>query len=77
MAMRALAHADDAAAVAPLVERLARDHDPQHREVIAALRRLGPLARPALLHARGRARPDRRAHYDELLATIAADHDGR
>lgn len=77
MAMRALAHADHAPAVAPLVERLARDHDPQHREVIAALRRLGPLARPALLHARGRARPDRRAHYDELLATIAADHDGR
>lgn len=74
MAMRALAHAGHAAAAAPLASRLVRDHDPLHREVIAALRRLGPLARPALIHARNRARPDRRVHHDRLLAAIAADH---
>jgi hypothetical protein len=75
MAMRSLAHAGHAPAVLPLVERLVRDRDPLHREVIAALRRLGPLARGALLHARSRARPDRRHHHDELLAAIASDHD--
>ena len=74
MAMRALAHAGHAPAAAPLASRLVRDHDPLHREVIAALRRLGPLARPALIHARNRARPDRRVHHDRLLAAIAADH---
>ena len=75
MAMRSLAHAGHVPAVLPLVERLVRDRDPLHREVIAALRRLGPLARGALLHARSRARPDRRHHHDELLAAIASDHD--
>ncbi|MBK7829153.1 HEAT repeat domain-containing protein [Nannocystis sp.] len=75
MAMRSLAHAGHLPAVAPLVERLARDHDPLHREVVAALRRLGPLAGDALTHARNKARPDRRARHDELLAAIAADSD--
>lgn len=73
MAIRALSHGGYEPAVPGLVERLARDHDPLHAEVVAALRRLGPLARDALVRGRSRARPDRRARHDELLADIAAD----
>ncbi|MBZ5710589.1 HEAT repeat domain-containing protein, partial [Nannocystis pusilla] len=75
-AIRAVSHGRHAPAVAPLIARLAHDRDPLHREIAAALRRLGPLAESALTRAARDARPDRRAQYEQLLATIAADRAG-
>ncbi|MDC0668155.1 HEAT repeat domain-containing protein [Nannocystis radixulma] len=75
-AIRAVSHGGHAPAVAPLVARLAHDRDPLHREIAAALRRLGSLAESALARAARDARPDRRAQYEQLLATIAADRAG-
>ncbi|WAS90847.1 HEAT repeat domain-containing protein [Nannocystis punicea] len=72
-AIRAVSHAGHAPAVAALIARLAHERDPLHREVIAALRRLGPLAEDALVRAAREARPDRRRRYEEVLNAIAAD----
>ncbi|MCY1004148.1 HEAT repeat domain-containing protein [Nannocystis pusilla] len=72
-AIRTVSHAGYAPAVAPLIARLAHERDPLHRELVAALRRLGPLAEDALVRAAREARPDRRRHFEEVLAAIAAD----
>ncbi|MCY1064759.1 HEAT repeat domain-containing protein [Nannocystis sp. RBIL2] len=72
-AIRAVSHARYAPAAAPLIARLAHERDPLHRELVAALRRLGPLAEDALVRAAREARPDRRRHFEDVLTAIAAD----
>ncbi|MFY0533752.1 HEAT repeat domain-containing protein [Nannocystis pusilla] len=72
-AIRAVSHAKYEPAVAPLIARLAHERDPLHRELVAALRRLGPLAEDALVRAAREARPDRRRYFEDVLTAIAAD----
>ncbi|MEV6521910.1 HEAT repeat domain-containing protein [Longispora sp. NPDC051575] len=66
-AVAALGHAGHRPAVPALVELLSHPHPTVRRASAAALELIGPAAVPALRHAAGRARPDRRAVYTAVL----------
>jgi HEAT repeat protein len=71
-AVLTVSHGGHAPAVPALV-RLLEHRDPVVRRAVAdGLVRLGEVAAPALRHARGKARPDRRARYTQVLAAMEA-----
>ncbi|MFD0903615.1 hypothetical protein, partial [Actinomadura sediminis] len=76
-AIRTLAHAEWAPAVPGLVALLGHARPVVARDAREALVRLGETAVPALRHAEGRARPDRRHVYTGLIDRIReAEEDG-
>ncbi|MBE1537778.1 HEAT repeat domain-containing protein [Actinomadura algeriensis] len=72
-AIRTLAHAGWAPAVPGLVALLDHPRPVVARDARSALVRLGAPALPALRHAEGRARPDRRRLYGEVIDRIRGD----
>ncbi|RSN68392.1 HEAT repeat domain-containing protein [Actinomadura sp. WAC 06369] len=73
-AIRTLAHAEWAPAVPGLIALLDHPRPVVARDARDALVRLGERAIPDLRHAEGRARPDRRRFYAEVIGRI---RDGR
>ncbi|WP_203902919.1 HEAT repeat domain-containing protein [Virgisporangium aliadipatigenens] len=70
-AILSVSHGGYEAAVPFLVRLLEHRHPIVRRTAAEGLVRLGPVAVPALRHAEGRARPDRRARYTEVLSAVA------
>ncbi|MFA1538653.1 HEAT repeat domain-containing protein [Actinomadura monticuli] len=75
-AARTLGHAAWEPAVPGLVALLSHSREPVRAAAADALVLLGAAAVPALRHAEGRARPDRRNRYTSLLERIAATGSG-
>ncbi|MGK4008010.1 hypothetical protein WMF31_35665 [Sorangium sp. So ce1036] len=70
--MRVLCFGGDLGAVDEIADRLAHPHAAVSRAAREGLLALGDRAIPALERARARARPDRRARIDAVLAEIRA-----
>ncbi|OLT37853.1 hypothetical protein BJF79_28785 [Actinomadura sp. CNU-125] len=75
-AVRTLAYAGWAPAVPGLIGLLGHSRPVVARDARDALVRLGEPAIPALRHAAGRARPDRRRVYEWLIERIRGGEDG-
>ncbi|MEE6263354.1 HEAT repeat domain-containing protein [Plantactinospora sonchi] len=71
-ATRALCHATYRPAIPAVVTLLAHADPTVRRTAADGLRLFGPSAVPALRHAAGRARPDRRHHYTALLDELGS-----
>jgi hypothetical protein len=69
-AIRTLSHAGWAPAIATLVRLLTHPDAGVRRTATTGLARFGGPAVPALTHAAGRARPDRRRIYTDVLARL-------
>ncbi|GAA2390205.1 hypothetical protein Cme02nite_73710 [Catellatospora methionotrophica] len=70
-AVEALGHAGYQAAIPEIIGLLAHAHPSIRTSATQALVRFGVTATPALRHAAGHARPDRRHRYETVLAQIA------
>ncbi|MFF5899692.1 HEAT repeat domain-containing protein [Streptomyces argenteolus] len=76
MAIRTLCGAAWEPAVPTLVALLGHRHPAVRREAADGLLLMGAPAVPALRHAAGQARPDRRSRYTDVLDRIAGDGGG-
>ncbi|MFI0446715.1 HEAT repeat domain-containing protein [Actinomadura sp. 6N118] len=72
-AVKTLSHAAWEPAIPGLIALLSHKHSPVRAAAAEGLVAIGEPAVPALKHAAGRARPDRRARYTGVLDEIAAD----
>ncbi|WP_426510148.1 HEAT repeat domain-containing protein [Dactylosporangium sp. McL0621] len=70
-AVRTLCHAGHRPAIPPIVGLLAHPHPAVRRAAATGLAQIGSPAIPALRHAAGRARPDKRHLYTAVLERIA------
>ncbi|MGP3750695.1 HEAT repeat domain-containing protein [Streptomyces sp. IBSNAI001] len=76
MAIRTLCHAGWEPAVPALVALLDHTHPPVRKEAAEGLLLMGPVAVPALRHAAGQARPDRRSRYTDVLDRLTGSGEG-
>ncbi|WP_329422358.1 HEAT repeat domain-containing protein [Streptomyces sp. NBC_01693] len=76
MAIRTLCHARWEPAVPALVALLDHAHPPVRKEAADGLLLMGAVAVPALRHAAGQARPDRRSRYTGVLERLTGSGEG-
>ncbi|MFD5038250.1 HEAT repeat domain-containing protein [Streptomyces sp. NPDC058377] len=76
MAIRTLCHARWEPAVPALVALLDHAHPPVRKEAADGLLLMGTAAVPALRHAAGQARPDRRSRYAGVLERLTGSGEG-
>lgn len=76
MAIRTLSRAGWQPALPALVALLDHPHPLVRQEAAAGLLLMGAVAIPALRHAVGQARPDRRSRYADVLERLTASGDG-
>lgn len=76
MAIRTLCHARWEPAVPALVALLDHAHPPVRKEAADGLLLMGAVAVPALRHAAGQARPDRRSRYTDVLERLTGSGEG-
>ncbi|MFE4214335.1 HEAT repeat domain-containing protein [Streptomyces sp. NPDC056844] len=76
MAIRTLCRAGWEPAVPALVALLDHTHPPVREEAAEGLLLMGPVAVPALRHAAGQARPDRRHRYTGVLERLTGSGEG-